>query len=134
MASNQEVSASETRMRALQQGAHMKAFKPVMHSNHTAAQCGGYPAEEANQLALLGGSGLCWFTKMTCCAVVWRGMLAHAEMASSNLQHDQLQREVKQLQALAAEKDGRLAEAAAEEQRLRQQLDQLHTQLQQAGG
>lgn len=55
-------------------------------------------------------------------------------MASSNLQHDQLQREVKQLQALAAEKDGRLAEAAAEEQRLRQQLDQLHTQLQQAGG
>ena len=66
-----------------------------------------------------------------CCAVLCP---AHAEMASSNLQHDQLQREVKQLQALAAEKDGRLAEAAAEEQRLRQQLDQLSTQLQQAGG
>jgi septal ring factor EnvC (AmiA/AmiB activator) len=66
-----------------------------------------------------------------CCGVP---CLAHAEMASSNLQHDQLQREVKQLQALAAEKDGRLAEAAAEEQRLRQQLDQLSTQLQRAGG
>ncbi len=59
---------------------------------------------------------------------------ANAEMASSNLQHEQLQREVKQLQALAAEKDGRLAEAAADEQRLRQQLEQLQAQLQQAGG
>lgn len=56
-----------------------------------------------------------------------------AEMASSKHQQEQLQREVKQLQALAAEKDGRLADAAAEQQRLRQQLDQMAEQLHQAG-
>jgi len=60
-------------------------------------------------------------------------MLCGAEMASSNLHQNQLQREVKQLQALAAEKDGRLADAADEEQRLRQQLDHLREQLQQQG-
>lgn len=56
-----------------------------------------------------------------------------AELASSKLQQDQLQREVKQQQALAAEKDARLADAAAQEQRLRQQADQLREQLQQSG-
>lgn len=54
-------------------------------------------------------------------------------MASSKLQQDQQQREVKQLQALAAEKDGRLADAAAEAQRLRQQLEHLQEQLHHQG-
>lgn len=49
------------------------------------------------------------------------------------MQQDQLQREVKQLQVLAAEKDSRLKECAAQEQQMRQQLDQLRDQLRQTG-
>lgn len=56
-----------------------------------------------------------------------------AELASSRVQQEQLQREVKQLQALAAEKDSRLAESAAQEQQMRQQLDHLRDQMQQTG-
>lgn len=56
------------------------------------------------------------------------------ELASSKVQQDQLQREVKQLQVLAAEKDSRLAESAAQAQQMRQQVEQLRDQLQQAGG
>lgn len=56
-----------------------------------------------------------------------------AELASSRVQQDQLQREVKQLQVLAAEKDSRLAESAAQEQQMRQQLDHLRDQMQQTG-
>jgi septal ring factor EnvC (AmiA/AmiB activator) len=55
------------------------------------------------------------------------------ELASGQHMQSQLQRDVKQLQALASEKDGRLAEAAAAEQRLRQQLEHAREQLQQHG-
>lgn len=56
-----------------------------------------------------------------------------AELASSQLQQEQLLRDVKQLKALAAEKDERLCEAAKAEQQLQQQLDQLQQQMREAG-
>lgn len=59
--------------------------------------------------------------------------LLAAELASSQLQQEQLLRDVKQLKALAAEKDDRLSEAAKVEQQLRQQLGQLQQQMQDAG-
>lgn len=55
-----------------------------------------------------------------------------AELASSQLQQEQLQREVKQLKALAAEKDDRLSEAADAERKLQQQLKHMQQQLEQA--
>lgn len=58
---------------------------------------------------------------------------ACAELASSQHQQTQLQREVKQLQALAAEKDEHLSDAAAAGARLRQQLDRAKLALQEHG-
>ena len=76
---------------------------------------------------------LFFFLCMLCVCVCLCVCLPVAEMASSKLQQDQMQREVKQLQALAAEKDGRLADAAGEAERLRQQLGRLQEQLQHQG-
>lgn len=55
------------------------------------------------------------------------------ELATSQLQKEQLQRELSQLRAMLAEKDERLADAAGGERQLRQQLEQLRQQLQEAG-
>ena len=68
-----------------------------------------------------------------CCAV-HRAFATTAELASFQIQHGNLQRELNQLRAMTAEKDERLADAADGERQMRQQLEQLRQQLREAGG
>lgn len=69
---------------------------------------------------------------LQCCAVRC-AFAATAELASFQMQHGNLQRELNQLRAMTAEKDERLADAAGGERQMWQQLEQLRQQLREAG-